>query len=165
MGLELKKGETTITLLANDEVKDNCLKFSAGAVPDFTADGYLALRGTGGTAIVRGYRSGIADGDGAVRAHSAMVEKVNGAACAEELTAAIREVRWWRYLPHAGLTSWIQVLVALVVLGAALFGLIELLLTSEAPTWVRDGVIGFGALAAMAAFIAAAVNALSIKCR
>lgn len=164
MSLEPREGEKQITLLSNDKVKKKCLQFPEGALPGTAVDGYLILRGTGGKTVVRGYRSGTADGARAVRGHSTVVKKVNGSASAEELNALIKQIGWWRYLPRAGWTSWLQVAAALVVLGAAVFGLTETLLSSEASTFVKDGGFGFGVLAAAAAFIAVAVNALTIKC-
>lgn len=164
MSLEPQEGETRITLLADDKVKKKCLRFPKGALPSTTVDGYLILRGKRGKTVVRGYRYGTADGAKAVRGHSKVVKKVNGSASAEELTALIKPIGWWRYLPRAGWTSWLQLVTALVVLGAAVFALAETLLTSDAPTLVKDGGFGLGALAAAAAFLASAGNALTISC-
>ncbi|HWO82431.1 MAG TPA: hypothetical protein VNM38_01410 [Solirubrobacterales bacterium] len=163
MSLEPRDAELRITLISDDEVKKKCLRFAKGALPTTPVDGYLSLRGKGGKAVVRGYRSGTADGDRGVRGHSKLVKKVNGSASAEELKALIEPIGWWRYLPRAGWRSWLQVLVALVVLGAAAFALAEKLFNSEASTFVRYGVFGFGVLAAAAAFVAAAAKALRIK--
>jgi len=164
MSLEPRDGEMQITLLSDDKVKTRCLRFPQGALPDTAVDGYLTLRGTGGKTVVRGCRFGAAEGARAVRGHSELVKKVNGSASAEELEALIKPIGWWRYLPRAGWASWLQVVVALVVLGAAAFGLTETLLNSEASTFVRYGGFGLGVLAAAAVFIAAAANALRIKC-
>jgi hypothetical protein len=165
MSLEPGEGEKQIFLLSDDEVKEKCLQFPKGALLDKAVDGYLTLRGPRGKAAVRGYRSGAADGDRAVRGHSKLVKKVNGSAPAEELEALVKPISWWRYLPTASWTSWLQVVVALVVVGAAIFGLTETLLNSEASTFLRYGGFGFGVLAAAAAFFAAAANALTIKCK
>lgn len=164
MSLQPKDGEKQIVLLSDDKVKKKCLQFPNGALPGAAVDGYLTLRGTGGKTVARGCRLGTAEGARAVRGHSELVKRVNGSASAEELKALVKPIDWWQYLPRAGWMSWLQVVVALVVVGATVFGLAEALLTSEAPILVRDGGFGLGVLAAAAAFIAAAVNALTIKC-
>jgi hypothetical protein len=165
MSLKLREGEGQIFLLSDDEVKEKCLRFPKGALPNTTVDGYLTLRGTGGETIVRGHRYGAADGETAVRGHSELVKKVNGSAPAEEIEALVKPISWLRYLPRAGWLSWLQVVVALVVAGAAIFGLIETLLDSEASTFLRYGGFGLGVVAATVVFFAAAANALTIKCK
>jgi hypothetical protein len=165
MSLEPREGEVQILLLSDDEVKEKCLRFPKGALPGTAVDGYLTLRGTRGGADVRGCRYGAADGETAVRGHSELVKKVNGSAPAEEIEALVKPISWWRYLPKAGWASWLQVVVALVVAGAAIFGLIETLLNSEASPFLRYGGFGLGVVAAAAVFFAAATNALTIKCK